>query len=65
MQISNEMTIWCERCSVWHQEASKSKKLFIKLSRNSGWKIRKGKTVCPDCVDELKRGDAWSNIGYR
>jgi hypothetical protein len=65
MRITVEHTIWCDRCQYWEQQPTNTKALFVKQMRRYGWKISAGRTVCPDCVLEIKNGREWEDIGYR
>jgi len=65
MRITVEHTIWCDRCQHWEQHPTNTKAVFERQMRRAGWKIRSGKTVCPDCLKELKGGREWEDVGYR
>ena len=65
LSITTEYTIWCQRCAHWEQRQSKNRDTFAKSARKMGWCIRGGKTMCPDCIEELKQGREFEDIGYR
>jgi hypothetical protein len=65
LSISTEYTVWCARCNYWDQRQSQSKLKFARSCRKQGWCIREGKTVCPECAEELKKGSDWEDVGYR
>jgi hypothetical protein len=65
MHISVEHTVWCDRCNHWEQDACRKKAVFERIKRRAGWRMRKGKTLCPKCLEELKEKRAWDDVGYR
>lgn len=48
--ITNEYTVWCGNCNEWQQESVRNKTFAIRLFKSYGWKIRKGKWFCRECL---------------
>lgn len=56
MSITKEYTIWCDRCSKWHQESwARIKASFKKMMQKDGWRLEGKKTLCPDCASKEPR----------
>lgn len=46
--ITTEYTVWCAKCEVWYQECwSSNKSKAIEAIKVRGWKLAKGKWLCP------------------
>ena len=65
LSITTEHTIWCERCNQWEQHPIPTKARFAKSMRRAGWRIMRGETICSVCVEEVKSGNEWDDVGYR
>ena len=52
--FTREYTLWCSRCQDWSRSCAQTQREAAKEFRQLGWKLRRGRWVCPGCLRTLQ-----------